>query len=93
MLEVVKTSTDPVNNLQCLLRLPIFDMTRLVTFHFKCNIKTTLTGFYQIEKARVLMTLIHCMPLTMITVAKCLLLMTMLGIDILMSLSESTSLL
>jgi hypothetical protein len=39
----------PIDNLQCLLRLPIFDMTRLVTFHLTTK-KTTLTGFYQIEK-------------------------------------------
>jgi hypothetical protein len=40
-----------IDNLQRLLRLPIFNKTRLVTFHLKCNKETILAGFYQMEKS------------------------------------------
>ncbi len=53
----------PVDNLLHLLSLPIFDKTRLVAFCKRLDKETTLTGFYHIEKTRVLMTLIHCTPL------------------------------
>jgi hypothetical protein len=50
----------PVNNLQCLLRLPIFNKTRLVSFYKNVRQRNyTTTGFYQSEKVRVLRTLIH----------------------------------
>jgi hypothetical protein len=37
ILKVLQTSTDPVDNLQHLLRLPNFDKTRLVAFHLQYN--------------------------------------------------------
>jgi hypothetical protein len=40
-----------MDNLKHILRLPIFNKTRLVTFHLKCNKETTLAGFYQMEKS------------------------------------------
>jgi hypothetical protein len=51
MLQVSQTSTDPVNNLQHLLRLPIFNKTTLVAFHLHFDKETTITGFYQKEKS------------------------------------------
>jgi hypothetical protein len=41
----------PVDNLQRVLRLPIFNKTRLVAFHSQCNKETSITGFYQKEKS------------------------------------------
>ncbi len=41
----------PVDNLQHLLRLPIFIKTRLVAFHLQCNKEITVTGFCQKEKS------------------------------------------
>ncbi len=64
-----------MKNLQHLLGLTIFDKTRLVTFHLKYNKENTLTGFYQREKSESThdLDLIHCVLLTMTTIAKRLL--------------------
>jgi len=82
----------PVDNLQCLLRLPIFEKTRLVAFHLqrdKENYHNCV--FTRKRKARVIMTFIHCLPLSMkMLSARCKL--TTLSIDILKPLRESTSL-
>ena len=53
----------PVNNLQRLLRLPIFDKTWLLHSIKHRHKEITQTGFYHLEKMRVLMTLIHCTSL------------------------------
>ncbi len=47
----MKTSTDPCQQFATPLSLPIFDKTRIVALHLKCNKKTTVTVFYQIEKS------------------------------------------
>jgi hypothetical protein len=41
-----------VDNLQCLLRPPIFDKTRFIAFHLECNKETRTTCIYQEEKSK-----------------------------------------
>ncbi len=50
ILQVLQTSTDPVNNLQHLLRLPNFDKTRLVAFHLQYNKGNYIDLLFQKEK-------------------------------------------
>jgi len=42
----MKTSTDPCQQFATPLSLPIFDKTRIVALHLKCNKETTVTVFF-----------------------------------------------
>jgi hypothetical protein len=82
----------PVDNLQSLLRQPIFEKTRLIALHLQYNKETTITVSTRKRKVRVLMTLIHCSPLPLIIIAKHSLQTDNSKHQHLMLLSESTSL-
>jgi hypothetical protein len=88
----LQTTTDPVDNLQHLLRLPNFDKTRLDAFHLQYNKGNYNDWLFQKEKTLSVYDMIYCSPLPMTIIAKHLLQTDDAKRQCLMLLCESISL-